>query len=174
MSDPPTSNFLTTLQSVNFYPLVSKPTRFPDENQACLPSLLDHVFTHFIETMTPGIFHFRISDHMPISLHLATPHTQNKVHRVNTRIFNDERKTRFTEALTELNWNEILISDDVNENFNIFEEKCNIIYNEIFPITVKVISDKRLKTPWISQAVLNSIKKKNTLFKYFKIGSINS
>ena len=173
-SDLPTSNFLSALQSINFHPHISKPTRFPDENQVGLPSLLDHIFINFIENTLSGIFHFPISDHLPIFIHLEKSQSSNKVHKINTRILNEENSTRFTQALSEIDWNEILSSDDVNQNFKTFEDKCNAIYNEIFPIKTKFISDKRLKTPWISQAVLNSIKRKNILFNYFKIGSVPS
>ena len=40
-------------------------------------------------------------------------------------------------------------------------------------IKTKYISEKRLNCPWISQAVLNSVKFKNGLYKDYRMGAIS-
>ena len=37
----------------------------------------------------------------------------------------------------------------------------------------KFVSEKRLRNPWISSAVIKSIKTKNNLYKDYKIGAIS-
>ena len=50
--------------------------------------------------------------------------------------------------------------------------KLQDLYHECFPLKTKYLSEKRLLNPWISQAVLNSIKFKNKLYKDYKIGAV--
>ncbi len=58
-----TNNILSTMQSLNFFPHISCPTRFPDVNSAASPSHLDHIWTNFA-TLTSGILHIPFSDHL--------------------------------------------------------------------------------------------------------------
>ena len=62
----PTNNFLANIQTLNFVPHISRPTRFPDKENLGDPSLLDHIYTNFGSNFTSGIVHFPISDHLPI------------------------------------------------------------------------------------------------------------
>ena len=55
-NDDPTQFFLSTMQSLNFFPLISKPTRFPELNQRGKPSLIDNIFSNFIPKAISGIF----------------------------------------------------------------------------------------------------------------------
>ena len=43
-----TAEFLNTMQTINFIPLIARPTRFPEGNQNAQPSLLDHIYTNFL------------------------------------------------------------------------------------------------------------------------------
>ena len=52
-------------------------------------------------------------------------------------------------------------------------KKIHEIYTTCFPLKTKFISEKRYHNPWISQAVINSIKQKNKLCKDFKIGAVS-
>ena len=69
-NDIPTNNFLTTLQSLNFLPHISRPTRFPVGNQAGEPALLDHLYTNFHLKFKIGILSYDISDHLPIFINI--------------------------------------------------------------------------------------------------------
>ena len=75
----PTNNFLTTLQTINFIPHISRPTRFPDGANLGEPSLLDHIYTNFNSNFTSGILHFPISDHLPIFINIKIPQETKKI-----------------------------------------------------------------------------------------------
>ena len=47
-----------------------------------------------------------------------------------------------------------------------------IAFDDCFPLKSKLVTEKRLDNPWISQAVLNSIKTKNYLYKDYKVGAV--
>ncbi len=67
----PTNNFLASLQTMNFYPHISRPTRFPDNSNLGHQSLFDHIFTTFNNTCLSGIIRFLISDHLPVFLNIC-------------------------------------------------------------------------------------------------------
>ena len=79
---PPTNNFLINLQALNFFPHISRPTRFPDSLHLGEPSLLDHIYTNFNGNFTSGILHFPISDHLPIFLNISIPSGKPALHKI--------------------------------------------------------------------------------------------
>ncbi len=72
-------------------------------------------------------------------------------------------KHQFSHNRSTVNWNELLSSKNVDTNFDNFLNKINEIFNSCFPIQTKYVSEKRLNKPWISQALLTSIKTKKQL-----------
>ena len=123
--------------------------------------------------LNSGILHFPISDHLPIFLHIFIPAKKHNLHKVQFRKTTTEGKQLFSDKLNSINWTNLFNTNNVNTNFALFLNKIKEIYNQSFPIKTKYISEKRVNNPWISQAVLNSIKLKNNLYKDFKIGNIN-
>ena len=76
----PTNNFLTNIQTLNFTPLIVRPTRFPDSSDLGEPSLLNHIYINFNLSITSGIIHFPITDHLPIFLSISFPrHAKNSI-----------------------------------------------------------------------------------------------
>ncbi len=63
-----TNNFLCTMPSLNFFPHISCPNRFPDANSAASPSRLDHIWTNFATLTSSGILHIPFIDHLPTFL----------------------------------------------------------------------------------------------------------
>ena len=167
-----TNNYLATLQTVNFFPHICRPTRFPDNIDLSEPSLLDHIYTNFNNSFTSGILHYQISDHLPIFLNISISSKSQIFHNIKFRLFNHWNKQKFRNKISIINWDNILNNDDVNSNFDAFLSNIKHIYNECFPIVTKTISEKRLNSPWINNDILNAIKTKNRLYKDFKIGLV--
>lgn len=61
----PTKLFLNSMQVLNYFPHISRPTRFPDSPALGQPSLLDHIGTNFL-TRSP-------SGSIEIFLHIRSP-----------------------------------------------------------------------------------------------------
>lgn len=53
----PTNIFLNAMQALNYFPHISRPTRFPDSPQLGQPSLLDQIWTNFTPPSLSGIFY---------------------------------------------------------------------------------------------------------------------
>ena len=167
-----TNNYLAALQTMNFFPHISRPTRFPDTFNLSEPSLLDHIYTNFSNNFESGILHYHVSDHLPIFINISVPSKSETFHKIEFRLLNQNNKHKFTQRISHIDWNEILTLNDINCNFEIFFSKIHQLYDECFPIVSKRISEKRLNSPWINQEIINAVKTKNKLYKDFKVGAV--
>ena len=169
-----TGEYLNKMQSINYIPLISRPTRFPEGQQNGQESLLDHIYTNFIHQSISGILHYKITDHLPIFINMSIADNLSQTKKIQFRHFTEENKQLFTRNLINVEWEDILTENDVNINFEIFFNKFNEIYDAHFPIKTKYLSLKRITTPWITTGLLNSIKRKNQMYKDMKLGNVNN
>ena len=164
---------ITTMQSNNYFPHISRPTRFPDINATAVSSLLDHIWTNFNEPVSSGILHFPITDHLPVFINIPVPvKVCNILHKLDFRLHNRANRLKFTQTLSNTDWNLYLTSSDTNTNCDIFLDKLYRIYYSCFPKITKTITSKRLSKPWLTQGLINSTKHKYQLYKLYKLGSI--
>ena len=169
-----TGEFLNSIQALNYIPLISRPTRFPVGEQNARPSLLDHIYTNFLHHSISGIFHYEITDHLPIFFNMKIPDSPASTVTIKFRLFTEASKQTFKRNLINVDWEELLRGDnDVNTNFSIFLETFDRLYNRSFPIKTKNISYKRMCNPWITSGLLASIRRKNNMFKEMKLGNVS-
>ena len=89
------------------------------------------------------------------------------------RIFNEENRKRFTRELALILWEDILTSNDINVNFDLFISRFKRLYNTNFPLVSKNICNKRSMHPWITHSVRNAITNKYVAYDDFKRGVIS-
>ena len=170
----PTNEFLNLMQTYNYLPLITRPTRFAIGQQAGAPSLLDHFYIDFTAPLVSGILHHDITDHLPIFINVALPSPISEKSTLKYREFSRVNNDLFTRKLCEVIWEDILDPNKtLNENFNSFIHTFRSIYNACFPIKTKNISPRRKRNPWVTSGIITSIKKKNNLFKNFKLGLVS-
>ena len=165
-----TNEYLNLLQTFNYVPIITRATRFPQGQQMGVPSLLDHIFINFTPAAHSGIFHYDFSDHLPVYLNFYLPSPVDSTCTLRFRIFNQENEQKFTRKLALTLWEEILVEDDVDDNFGKFYSYFENMYNECFPVTTKRVPTKSLSKPWLSSGLKISIKTKNKMFKNLKLG----
>ena len=71
---------------------------------------------------------------------------------------------RFSEKLSEIDWNDTVNSADVNNCYNSF---CNVfgkLYDECLLVAVTRTKQCTPRKPWITQTILTSIQKKNRFY----------
>ena len=157
--------------------MISRPTRFPDNSALSDPSLLDHVFVNFIRKFKTGILHYPFSDHLPVYIHIPLPVKVPTIQTVEYREFNEQNKRKFSELLRSADWIEILQNPnnntDVDGEAEAFYSFIHNSYNACFPVKYRQVSEKRLCNPWLTPAVLKSIKRKTNLFMDYRLGIVD-
>ena len=87
---------------------------------------------------------------------------------VKTQFTNVRNKSNFRLSLSRVNWNLRFDESDTNECYNSFVSEYVRLYNESFPLkTIKLKTKKVMRSPWITQSLLVSIRKKDKLYKQF-------
>ena len=144
--------------------LIDKPTRIT-KNSA---SLVDHIYSNdALNKITPCIIVAEMSDHLPIFLKVSSANV-NLCDQTNlSRDYSKFKKAEFLKELkTKLdnlsinnrNW-------DGNAKFNRFIKVTNALVNKYLPLRPSTKKEiKRRQNPWMTNAILKSIKTKNQLY----------
>ena len=149
------------LLDLSFLPIITKATRITDHTS----TLIDHIYTNVPgKTITAGICLADVSDHLPVFCTIA-----NKLRVTNeTKYFRDFstfNHEAFQNALANIDFKS-LVTEDVNVSMNNITQTLQQISDLHAPVRKASKQKlKQLKKPWISNAILTSIKKKQKLFK---------
>ncbi len=157
-----TGKFLDGLYSNDFVPMITCPTRITSHTA----TLIDNIFTnHYFESAS-GLLLTDISDHLPIfSICFMDPSykDRNETILVCNKCPNNE--IRFKEQLMNNSWFQLEGINDPKTAYKTFFNKFSEIYNSCFPLKKIRIRRGFRSKPWLSNGLLNSIKKKNKLYK---------
>lgn len=163
-----TNDFLDTLFSYCFMPLINNPTRITSHSA----TLIDNIFVNdpsIMQQLLSGILFSDISDHLPIfTIHHNKSHMTVTNVKVIRRDINPRTLSKFHSELNNCRWDDVYQSSDPNVAYDRFLDKYNNIYNTNFPL--KEISKKKAKLiskPWITKGLFISIKHKSVLYKKF-------
>ena len=171
------NSYLSMLNSLNFIPAVTKPTRFPAESHLMHnASTLDHIFINKITPFTSSIFLYDISDHCGTSINfrLFESETENIIlKKISFRPFSLNNFNKLQTKLKDTDWNFIASIEDVNQQYSAFSNYLNTLYRSCFPLKIKYISGKRSSKPWITDQTMEKIRKKSDYYKMFKNGLIS-
>jgi len=160
--DKQTSEYLDMILGLGLMPIITKATRITDHTS----SLIDHIYTNTPEkVIKSGICLADISDHLPVFCTMArTLPTSNEPTRY-FRDFSHFNKNAFFQDLATVDFKS-LITNDVNESMSLIVDNLRTVYDYHAPMRkASKQQRKRLQKPWISNAILVSIKRKQKLFK---------
>ena len=160
-----TSQFLDTLYSKMFFPLISRPTRLT----AHKASLIDNIFTNDpLSHAISGLFLNDISDHLPIFSFVSDKYRVPKAEKyISFRVKNEINVRQFQAELKNLDWQDVHRSTDSSRAYKIFIEKFTCVYDRCFPMKKVKARKSSIGKPWITNGLLRSIRKKNNLYKRF-------
>ena len=132
-------------------------------------SLIDNIFTNepFNQSIS-GLFLNDISDHLPIfAVIFGYEQAFDKNKYFTFRSKNQQNLTKFKSEIENVNWAELPGYNDPSQAYGNFLKKYTDIYNRCFPLKKVKAKGYTLYKPWLTKALLNSIKKKNVLYKRF-------
>ena len=161
-TDRQTSDYLDMLLNLGFMPMITKATRITNHSA----TLIDHIYTNSPEKIIKsGICLADISDHLPCFCTVSTT-LPAFIHERYYRDFSHFDKELFEEDLANIDFYNLIQGEDVNVNMNNIATVLQEITNKHAPIRQVTNSKRRrLKKPWISNGILNSITRKHKLFK---------
>lgn len=162
---PKKIQYLQMLASHGLESLINVPTRKVDDTQSCI----DHIMSKTKEITQNVVFNSTITDHYTTMLSIKI----NKPNKIMERPLTTEKtQTNWNVIKQNLqctDWNKLQSMDNTNEAWNYFIE---LIQQNIFSNTVKIvkkISHKNIHIkPWITQNVINCIRKRDELHKKLK------
>ena len=159
-------NFLLTVQSYRFVPVMDKPTRVHNDSTTLIDNIL---LNHMSDSIVSGNIVSNISDHysqfclIPSHKRMQTGRRKNEKFRDFSRF----SESAFNKDLIESVW-ECLSkcdSNNVNKIFSTFYNKTNKLIDKHAPLrTASKRKNKQLLKPWITKGLLKSIRVKNRLF----------
>ena len=162
----PTLDFLNSLFSYSFWPLITRPTRVTSSSA----TLIDNIFINNIAlkmSCVDGIVINDITDHFPI-FHICKDVVMNEEEKIIfKRNFTHKAQLLFTSQLQDVDWSYILNEPDTNKAYAMFVHVYSDIHNKAFPKTSAKIKYYHRK-PWVTEVLKNSIRQKNKLFKLSK------
>ena len=159
--------FLNSLLSSGFYPVIDRPTRIREETA----TLIDNIFVNIHNNQTQsGIWLADITDHLPIYCTLPYDHKpvpRGKTAYISKRTYSVENMIRFKNDLEIMDWSPVFQAEGINNKFDKFNNIITELHDKYFPLVLTMLKTKNLYKPWLSSSILNSIKKKNNLYKSF-------
>lgn len=136
--------------------LLKKPTRVASDGSS---SLIDHILTNLDDVTSGGVILADISDHYPVYFCLQTTRRQLSQKSVSKTVFD---RQRFVDLLSGQDWNSVYSHSCPNTAYNNF---VSIVGNAILKCSRVISSSQKYlvpRNPWITYALLMSIKKKKT------------
>ena len=168
--------YLNMLNCFHFVPAITKPTRFAVNGGINTGTSLDHIFINRLLPFSSAIFSYDLSDHCgtAIAVSLYDPDVyMNKSYKHIFRPYLDNNFQALRDKVSETNWDVILESDDVNNQYEKFISYLDVLYCKYFPLKIKYISAKRKNNPWITNSIYSKIRKKSEYYRMFKNGQIS-
>ena len=169
---PAFSEFMETIFTFAVYPTITFPTRITPYSATLIDNIFCKFSPNFASNIT-GILTNRISDHQPYFIGISNLHNiPARNHRlVEFRNFGPEAVNNFKrELVTRLTPTNEQFHDDVNLDFNNFHDTLCKAKDENFPLVkAKYNKYKHKNSPWITNALMKSIKKRDKLYKKLKM-----
>ncbi len=151
--------------------LIHEPTRIQPLNTSggwiIQESLLDHVYTSDFRCVEKcGSMHLSSSDHMAVYITYQNSDIKNNERKV---IYKRDHRAYSKAAMSflcqEEDWNSIYSTEDVQESYNILQNKLSNIINTLAPLRKVVITEKH---PISNHALRTLENRRSTLYKKMK------
>ena len=162
-----TSDFVNSLLSYSFYPLITKPTRIVNTSS----TLIDNIFCSellILNRSVNGLLYTDISDHLPIFCVIKLyEHKKQSDECLYHRPITQRGTQMFKSKIANTNWNDVLEQNDVQEAYTSFMDSISKAYMDSFPLRKKNGYHKGDKKPWLTDSLKHCIHVKNKLYLHY-------
>ena len=161
----PTHKFLNMLLDMQLFPTITRPSRITKKSA----TLIDNIFISekFQRDYDSALLVTDTSDHLPIMCLLK----QTKIIDKNPLIFESRSLTAdklntIKNKLYSVDWHGLLNKNDVDENFNLLNDKISDTMDEVAPVrTIRISARRRYIEPWMSKGLERSSRKRHNCIK---------
>ena len=161
----PTHKFLNMLLDMQLFPTITRPSRIT-QNSA---TLIDNIFISekFQRDYDSALLVTDTSDHLPIMCLLKETKIIDKTPLIfESRSLMAEKLNIIKNKLYSEDWHGLLNKTDVDENFNLLNDKISDTLDEVAPVkTITISARRRFIQPWMSKSLKSSGRKNVQLYK---------
>ena len=175
-----TRDFQNMLQCNYLAPTILEATRVAsvtrnDEIQLT-ETLIDNIFINRSTDFKFGLLYSSITDHYPVftTILYGSPNTKNDTapNTTEIRLIDDFKIRKFKSALKLSFLSSLHNIDNAQQAFTHFFEIFNSLYDKYFPIVTKLVKEKSLLKPWVSENLVRRIKIRDNLARKYNKGRI--
>lgn len=137
------NRLLNLMLSYNFHQKINEPTRVTSSSSTCI----DVLFVNYnIRDAKVSVQEFGLSDHRSLLLTIPFNIVNLKHFLLFKRVYNDLNISKFINVLCNINWNDVFNpNNNVNENYNLFNEILQNALNNCIPKTLIKIKTQSKK-----------------------------
>ena len=161
----PTHKFLNMLLDMQLFPIIMRPSRVTQKSA----TLIDNIFISekFQRDYDSALLVTDTSDHLPIMCLLKQTKIIDKSPLIfESRSLTADKLNTIKNKLYSVDWHGLLNKNDVDENFNLLNDKISDTMDEVAPVrTIRISARRRYIEPWMSKGLENSSRKKAQLYK---------
>ena len=159
--------FTNLFSEFNLDQIVKYPTRVTSNTS----SLIDHIWTSISSIKFSSVTDFLIADHYPICSLFQLKETKNEPKLITFRTYSDDAVNKFQENFRPIHFKYMncQLTCPHQLMFDFLTELEQLI-ELIFPFRTIISKPAKLKAPWISQTLLQCIRKKHRIYKKVKFG----
>ena len=169
-SDKQTLDFLEEMVANSLLPKITSPTRITPRSK----TLIDNIFyNEMSDGSLSGNLLTTISDHLTQFLVLPHEYLNNgkseKPKQQQKHNFRKLNRNDFQTELEMIDWDSLLVPQDVNSALDTFLDKINILLDKHAP--VEPVSNRYLKQhrkPWVDKDLLKLFKERDKMYKRFQ------
>ena len=161
----PTKLFFDTMLGLGLFPLINKPSRITSQTA----TLIDNIFTNEMKhEYISGLVINDISDHLPVfALYHYSIKKQKNISVRHYRKVDTESIQKLIDELDKEKWNEVYSQTNVNLSYEYFLRKFELLLEKYCPMSVTSSKNQNNMKPWLTKALINACKKKNTMYRKF-------
>jgi len=168
--DPVCSRFADMMISSSFFPLINLPTHF---SHSGTPACIDQIWFNQLGETVSGALQVDISDHFPVVSLFSLPSAPSNKFLKSFRDHSQQSLVRLGGGIDQFARGFIVGSGKGVDNcVGEFSEQLYRLYDVCCPVRRKSYPSSRCTKPWISDALINCINRKYSLFRQYKSGQI--
>ena len=158
-----TQEFLECILDHNLLLTITKPTRISKTSATLIDNIL--ISKKLQPNYESLIIVDDLSDHLPCLVKLKNFKLAETKNFILKRVINNKAVKNISEDLSKIDWNVKLKDKPASDSFHAFHSELLISLNKHAPEKLVRIKEKRVKNPWMSKGLKNSLIKSKKLYE---------